>query len=96
MVYEKIDPLLDEWARANNLRFLRKYQGADVRSVDIVDTRGQRYQIWIDVPDMNGLIGIHVWDYRRPGRRRDFIASSNDLTEYLNSAVKIAKSWSGT
>jgi hypothetical protein len=93
MGYEIIDNLLDGWAQSRGVHLYKKHQDSEVRSADIVDSKGRRYQIWIDKPDLNGLVGIHVWDQKRRGRKRDFLVSSADLEEYLDSALKIAKTW---
>ncbi len=96
MGYEQIDSIIDEWARANRLPVGREYQETEVRSVEQRSSHRTGWQIWIDKPDGDGLIGVHVWDFKtlkRGGRRRDFLVSSVDLREYLDSALTIAKGW---
>ncbi len=93
MGYENIDSILDDWAQTNGLHIYKEYQEGEVRSVEQRSGPRSGFQIWIDKPDSNGLIGIHLWDFKRAGRRRDFLVSLVDLREYLESALRIAKSW---
>ena len=93
MGYEMIDLVLNEWAKFHGLPIQKEYKDSEVRSVQFYKSQRDGYEIWIDKPDGNGLIGIHVWDFRRRGRRRDFLVSPNDLREYLDAALNIAKSW---
>jgi hypothetical protein len=94
MGYERINDVLEAWAGRHALHLFKRYKGSEVRSVEIVSIAGERYQIWIDKPDMNGLIGIHIWDFKRRGRRADFLVSIVDLNEYLENARDIAMAWS--
>lgn len=93
MGYEHIDSILNEWAVANGLHIHKQYQESEVRSVEQRSDRRTGYQIWIDKPDADGLIGIHVWDFRRRGRRRDFLVSMVDLRNHLEATLQIARKW---
>jgi hypothetical protein len=96
MVYEAIDPVIDAWANTNGLHIQKVYKEIVVRSIEYRISRQEGYQIWIDEPYPNGLIGVHVWDFKRVdrgGRRRDFLVSSTDLREYLDTALSIASTW---
>ena len=91
MDYEKIDPIIERWANDNRLCVFKEYKEIDVRSIELVDDKGTRFQIWIDPPDNAGLIGLHVWNFKK--KRRDFLVSAIDLNEYLENALRIARSW---
>lgn len=93
MGYKKIDGIIEDWARVNRLPLLKEAKEEDVRYFELADEKGRRYQIWVDEPDQHGLIGVHVWNLKRRGRRRDFLVSANDLHEYLENAFRIAQSW---
>jgi hypothetical protein len=93
MGYEKIDRILDAWATAHRLNLCKVYQESEVRSVEKRRGRRQGFQIWIDKPDIEGLIGVHLWDFKRRGRRRDFLVPMIDLREYLEMIYQIAQTW---
>lgn len=92
MGYTKIDKILEEWAGKHAFLFYKTYQGEDVRAVEKREGQRRIFQIWIDEPDKSGLIGVHVWNFKK--KRRDFVISANDLDEYLENALKIAEAWS--
>ena len=96
MGYEAIDTVIDAWASTNGLNIHKVYRETVVRSIEYRIGWREGYQIWIDEPDPNGLIGVHVWDFKRVargGRRHDFLVSSTDLREYLDTALRIASTW---
>jgi hypothetical protein len=93
MEYEKIDPTINGWVERNRLYLYKEYKEIEVRSVEFVSANGRRFQIWVDPPDVDGMIGIHVWDFKR--KRRDFLVSEIDLDEYLQSTLDIAQTWAG-
>ena len=95
MGYQEIDGTIEEWARLHRLPLYKEAKEAEARYFELADQNGRMYQIWIDEPDYNGLIGVHVWNLKRRGRRRDFLVSANDLSEYLENVLKIAQSWIG-
>ncbi|HEY0048628.1 MAG TPA: hypothetical protein VGB68_05040, partial [Pyrinomonadaceae bacterium] len=87
--YETIDSILNNWANKRNLHLYKNYKDEEVRSFEIVNTQGDRYQIWVDAPDEKGQIGIYVWDYKK--RRKDFIAQEVELFEKLESAFSFTQ-----
>lgn len=91
MGYENINGVLEAWAKRNKLYLYKEYKEIEVCSVDIVSEKGRQSQIWIDPLDSEGLTGIHVWDFKK--KRRDFLVSAIDFEEYLENALRIAKSW---
>lgn len=98
MGYEAIDAVIYAWADANRLNIHTVHKEIEIRSIEYRLGRREGYQIWIDEPDASGLVGIHVWDFKRVdcgGRRRDFLVSSPDLREYLDTALQIASTWLG-
>ncbi len=93
MSYKAIDAILDEWADAHGLLILREYKEMSVRSVEDRSERPYRYQIWVDEPDENGMIGIHAWDLRKNGKRRDLAVPRDELRNCLEKVLEAAKSW---
>ena len=91
MSYEEIDSILDAWANKHNLNLFTRYQDHEVRSTDIVDKLGQKYQIWIDNPDSDGSLEVHVWDYKK--RRKDYTTTKGNLMSSLDAAFIQVSSW---
>jgi hypothetical protein len=86
MGYQKIDLILDAWARSHQLYIYRTYRDVEVRSVEVVNRDGKRFQIWIDLPDSTNRIGVHAWDYKTS--RTDISASPDTLFESLEKAYR--------
>lgn len=91
MTYEMVDPILEKWAKDRDLPVQKKYQDVEVRSINIVSPRGNRYQLWIDVPSKNGDTEVHVWDFSK--KRKDFPASIDSLEQALDSAYQCTEIW---
>lgn len=93
MSYARIDPILDRWAAANGLIVMTSYKEYEVRSIDLVDSQGARFQLWLDPPGETGRIGVHVWDYKK--RRADYEVKLEDLADCLDEALQAASEWAG-
>ena len=91
MRYDSVDPAIMAWAIKHVLHVYTRYQDVEVRSVDLVGSRGERSQIWIDPPDERGTIQVHAWDYKT--RRQDFTTSISDLPTCLEDAFDTAARW---
>jgi hypothetical protein len=91
MSYQKIDLTIRDWSDKYKLSVYTSYKDYEVRSVDVVDQKGRKYQIWIDPPDQRGNVEVHAWDYRR--RRKDYIVSANDLRSCLEEAYNVVSLW---
>jgi hypothetical protein len=89
MSYADIDPMINIWISQNNLFLVKSYQDYDVRSVELVDSKGTRYQIWIEEPGKN--IKICAWDFKK--RKIEIIANKSDLLEKLDKALSTVKNW---
>jgi len=84
MTYLSIDSIINEWVAAHRLTLFTVYKEIDVRSIDVVNQRGRRCQIWIDEPDNTGKVGVHAWDYKK--QRKDYIIPISDLFACLDDA----------
>ena len=82
---------MNNWADKRNLLVYKIYKEIELRSFQIVDAKGRQYQLWVDAPDENELIGIHVWDLGK--RRKDFIAQKETLFEQLEIAYLYLENW---
>jgi hypothetical protein len=90
MSYQKIDPIISEWAKSYNLTVYRQHQGEDIRSVDVISSIGKKYQVWVDLP-VDKKVAIHAWDYKN--QRRDWNVPVEQLEQALNEAVQTVKQW---
>ena len=91
MSYDKIDKTINVWASQRKLNIFTLYQDYDVRSTEVVDELGNKYQIWIDEPNSDGSVEVHAWDYKK--RRKDFITTALDLMSALEAAHQQVSSW---
>lgn len=90
MSYEQIDPPISAWVKRHSLNLFTAHHDCDVRSVTVVSSAGQRFQIWIDRPRA-GRVAVHLWDYRR--RRRDWNVAVSDLAACLESVSSEVAMW---
>lgn len=93
MSYARVDPILKQWAADKGLTVMTSYKDYEVRSIDLVDAQGARFQLWLDPPGESGRISVHVWDYRK--RRADYEVQLDDLAECLDEALRAASEWAG-
>lgn len=84
MSYHQIDETINAWASDNKLTIFTRHQDYDVRSTDVVDELGNKYQIWIDEPKSDGSVEVHVWDYKK--KRKDFMTTTLNLMSALKAA----------
>jgi len=91
VTYVAIDPILQRWARRHGLSISTEYKDEEVRSVELTDQTGRRYQIWVDPPDERGTIAFHAWDYHK--QRSDAKASIRDLESHLDSLRATVLNW---
>lgn len=90
MSYESIDKVIKSWASKHRLSLYTEYKDSEVRSVDVVDHSGKKFQIWIDKPS-DETVGVHAWDYKR--RRRDWEPAVAELGEALEQAIAQVDEW---
>lgn len=90
MSYAAVDATIASWAADNRLTTFTKYQDVEVRSFEIVNEAGDRWQLWID-PPAGDAIDVHLWDYRK--RRADWAGKASTLKDMLNEAIATARDW---
>jgi hypothetical protein len=81
MSYASLDPTIKNWATAHSLTIFTVYKDVEVRSVELINPRGKRCQIWVDPPDALGRVGVHAWDYRK--MTRDSVVQMSELSTSL-------------
>ncbi len=94
--YETIDADLENWARANNLRWFTSYHDVEVRVFSLNTDRRDKVQVGVDAP-VNGRVTIRVGQNRnglsRLHRLERFECDVLSLGETLDSALILARRW---
>ena len=91
MSFEWIDEIITAWATDFRLTVYREYKDIEVRSTDVVTSSGAKCQIWIDPPDADDKVGVHVWNYGE--KRADSYVPVSQLRDALKSACAAALAW---
>jgi len=91
MSYEWIDEIISAWATDFRLTVYREYKDVEVRSADVVSSSGAKCQIWIDPPDADDKVGVHVWNYKE--KRADSYVPISQLRDALKRAYATALAW---
>ena len=94
MSYALVDEALLAWAKARQLHLYTTHRDEAVRSTNVVGMDGSKCQIWIDAPGPDGVVHVHVWDYR--ARRRDFEGPVGETRRFLDEAWSTAIGWLNT
>jgi len=90
MSYSTIDAVIKKWASDNKQVVLSQYKDCEVRSFEVFDDKGRKFQIWIDRPE-GGFVDVHAWDYKK--RRKDWRAPIGDLYSTLDEAFATVFQW---
>jgi len=90
MSYGEIDSIISAWVKRHRLTLYTWYQNSEIRSVDLVDARGRKFQIWIDRP-VSGKVVVHAWNYRKTGR--DWNTTIDVLGERLEKVFVVVSDW---
>lgn len=95
MGYEEIDDVINQWASHRNLPFYMSYKEGDVRSFEIADQSGNRYQMWIDKPLESGKIEVHIWNFESKQKKKfeDYKVTKSELFACIEDAYKVIKTW---
>ena len=89
-LYSSLDPIIDSWKKRHGLHVYTRYQDSEVRTTNVVSTTGERFQIWLGLPE-NDQISVHAWDYET--RKREWHVSTSQLNSALEDALKTVKAW---
>ena len=85
-----IDAIISEWVEKNGLSLLSSYKETQVRSVNIVDSKNMKWQLWIEPEDDAWC--IHWWNYK--DTKRTLISTTNDLLKNLQTTTDTLKTGS--
>lgn len=87
-----IDAILTEWAARHGLHVQTRYRDEEVRSVDVVDDQGARYQVWL-VQRPDGDVEVNAWDHR--DLRTCIKSTAAGLPEALEAGYLQVLAWIG-
>lgn len=88
--YSEIDPVIEAWRIRHSLHIYTVFKDAEVRSTELVNPAGKRWQIWVDPPDGQG-VGVHAWDFKT--MRHDTNVPISQLGEALDESVRVVRQW---
>lgn len=89
MSYQLIDHIILQWTRSHSFHVSTIYKDEEIRSIDVINIKGERFQIWFD-PPVGNHIGIHVWNYKNKKDRfkKDWLVKISDLESTLIEVLK--------
>ncbi len=90
MSYKLVDPIIFNWARKHSLHVFTSYKDEEVRSIDIVSKKGQRFQICVDQP-LDHNINVHAWNYKNI--KKEWSVEINNLNSTLEEAFESVIDW---
>ncbi|MDQ6789029.1 MAG: hypothetical protein M3033_19675 [Acidobacteriota bacterium] len=91
MDYVAVDKVLTPWLKRYGLHVFTMCRDDEVRSIDVVDDVGDRYQIFISKPDGKGRVGVSVWNYKK--QTKSFESQVSGLEEMLEDAYSQVIEW---
>lgn len=91
MMYDLVDPILRRWASRHGLAVMDEYRGEEVRSLELTDDHGRRYQLWLDPPVEGGRVAVHAWDFRR--KRMERVTTISELEQCLEEMLRAVSQW---
>jgi hypothetical protein len=86
MTYSLVDDAIRRWARQRSLALQTEYRDAEVRSLELVDMTGNRYQIWVDPPSADGQVVVSAWDFSET--RKSWSGAASRVAELLDEAFR--------
>jgi hypothetical protein len=95
MTYVDVDKILLPWLKRYGLHVFTMHHEEEVRSIDVVDDAGERYQLWLSRPDAFGVVQVFVWNYksRRKRKSKEYESTLSDLEEALEDAYSEIMDW---
>lgn len=90
MRFAQIDPAISSWVKRHKLNLDTEYRDEEVRSVALVDNKGNRFQIWVEeLPD--GRFRAVGWDHGR--RRYECDAEADKFDDALERTLAVVRTW---
>ncbi len=95
MSYAAVDEILAPWLKRHGLHVFTLYRDAEVRSIDIVDDAGDRYQIAISEPDESERVRVFSGNLKskRQRKSREYESTMPDLERVLEEAYAQVMEW---
>ena len=91
MNYADIDKVLMPWSKRHGLHVFTKHRDEEVRSIDVVDDAGGRYQIWISDAEDSGKAKVSAWNYK--DKKKTVESSFPDLEPALEDLYSEVMLW---
>ena len=95
MSYAAIDPVVQEWVKANALVLFTSWAEAPARFCYLSSRQGECLQISIDPPDA-GNVRIHVWDIETANDEEvhmEWSIAASELRQGLDVSLNAARKW---
>lgn len=95
MSYDDIDPILLRWLKRHGLRVFTRARDYEVRSIDVVDDAGDRYQLAVSEPNESGKLTVFAGNYlrKRKQKRVEYSSNVSDLERTLEEAYWQIMEW---
>ena len=97
--FQRIDPILESWAKKFGLHIYRARQDVEVRAVTVVDDSGEQHGIWAHpLPDEFYEVGC-AWNLGKKIERKRVtkhwktVSSISDLPNSLEKAYETVDLW---
>jgi hypothetical protein len=89
VIYEPVDPILNEWAAKNGLT-LHRAQGRASTDRGARGESGAKVQIWVQPGTTADTWEVYVWEYHK---RKKCWRAAADLERRPIDAYKMARTW---
>jgi hypothetical protein len=91
MNYSEVDKALKPWLTRHGLHLFTRARDEEVRSIDVVDDAGARYQIWISDANDVGKVRVSAWDFKK--KKKVFESDFDELGQSLEDAYSQVTEW---
>jgi len=75
----------------HGLHVVTRHRDEEVRSIDVVDDAGARYQIWISDADEVGKVRVSAWNVKR--KKNAYESDVDELDHSLEDAYSQVTEW---
>jgi hypothetical protein len=95
MTYDAVDPILLPWLKRHGLHVFTRYRDEAVRSIDVVDDAGDRYQIAVSPPNGSGKLTVFAGNYLRKKKQKrvEYPSNVSGLERTLEEAYSQIMEW---
>jgi len=82
--------IINKWAEDNSLYLYKNYKDVEVRSIEGVNSKGVKYQIWVEEPQKAKVV-VSAWDFKK--QRKDWKINIQNLAVTLEEALQEVSQW---